>query len=403
MYIKKENTEANGSSSNNNSSHRIHVLHVLGKLDPGGVETWLKQVIGNIDKERFQCDVLVHNTMPGAYDADIKVMGSKIVHCPSPKNLLTYGFRLYNILRGNYDVVHSHVAYFSAFVCVIACLAKVPVRITHSRNDLSSVERSSGPIRRLYYWITKLLIHLFSNIHLAITHAAGKSLFIEKPECGDPYIIAPTGIDFTPFRSNRDKKTIRTELNLPEDAFIIGHIGRFAPQKNHRFLVEILDNISQLHPNTVALLIGKGAMEQEIRDIVEHKGLQNHIFFLGIRSDIPTLMSAMDLFLFPSLFEGLGRVLIEAQAAGLPCIYSDVVPEEVEIVHDLCTRISLNTPPEKWAHIALAVARQPRPVTHEEALARAMSSPINILRVVEQLQDIYSQTASNIPKFYTSR
>ncbi|MEM2591902.1 MAG: glycosyltransferase [Thermofilaceae archaeon] len=157
------------------------------------------------------------------------------------------------------------------------------------------------------------------------------------------------GIDPVPFGSlPKDKKASRVRLGLPEEGLLIGHVGRFDVQKNHRFLIEVFEALASRLPDARLILVGDGPLRPEIQKLVTSKGLQDRVLFLGVRTDVPEIMGCLDLFLFPSLWEGLGIVLLEAQAAGLPCVVSDVIPEEADLGIGLICRVNLKAPMDVW-------------------------------------------------------
>ena len=181
-------------------------------------------------------------------------------------------------------------------------------------------------------------------------------------------------------------------MDIPTDAFVIGHVGRFAPQKNHQFLLKIVAEIAQQEPNTRLLLVGTGSLRSDIEQQLDQLGLTDKVIFAGVRSDVPRLMlGAMDVFLFPSFYEGLGLVLIEAQAAGLPCVISDVVPEEADVVESLMKRLSLSHSASKWARVVLAQKKASLPIKQFDALSILQKdSPFSIEISAEKLTNIYS-------------
>jgi len=182
---------------------------------------------------------------------------------------------------------------------------------------------------------------------------------------------------------------MRSHLGIPPDAFVIGHVGRFDHQKNHVFLLDIFSDIVKLDSDVFLVLVGDGKLRPEIERRVTARRLWERVLFLGSRTDVPHLMqSAMDVFLFPSFFEGLGLVLIEAQAAGLPCIISDAVTEEADIVKPLIRRIGLDQPSAIWARALKDLKSSVRP--RFEALRVVEGSPFTIEASVSKLAEIYS-------------
>ncbi len=369
----------------------IRILHVVGGMNRGGIETWLMHVLRHIDRDRFQMDFLVHTDQPCPYDDEVRSLGSKIIPCLDPAKPWLYGRNFKQILReyGPYDIVHSHVHHFSGYVLRLAKQAGIVVRIAQSHNDTSSVQTKAGWKQRLYLSLTEWWVNRYATIGLGVSYKAAASLFGSAWSTDPRRQILYYGIDLNPFKSPIDSVAIRTELGLPADAFAIGHVGRFTEQKNHLFLLEIVAEIAKQEPRMHLLMIGDGSLRSEIEQKVIQLGLTDRIIFTGLRPDVPQLMvGAMDVFLLPSLHEGLPLVLLEAQAAGLPCIFSDVITEEVDIVNNLVRRISLSRSASAWAKEVLA-ARGNSSVSKLDALQILEKSPFCIEMSVKNLKKIY--------------
>jgi glycosyltransferase involved in cell wall biosynthesis len=368
----------------------VRILHVVSRMNRGGIETWLMHILRHIDRDRFQMDFLVHTTEPCAYDDEIRALGSKIIPCLHPWQPWLYARNFKRILRqyGPYDIVHSHVERFSGYVLRLAQQAGVPVRIAHSHNDTSSLQAKAGWDRRLYLALTKRWIARYATLGLGCSRKAAASLFGSTWEADPRWRVLYYGIDLTPVQI--DAIATRAELGIPADAFVIGHVGRFDPQKNHKFLVDIAVEVVKQEPMARLLLVGQGSLRPEIEQKVVRIGLADRTIFAGVRPDVPRLMqSAMDVFLLPSLHEGLPLVLLEAQAAGLPCIFSNVITEEVDAVKPLVQRLSLSQPASKWAEVLLAQRNATPTISRSDAFALVEKSPFNIQTAVKQLEKIY--------------
>jgi glycosyltransferase involved in cell wall biosynthesis len=373
-------------------SEPIRVLHVLGALNPGGVESWLLQVVRHIDRERFQLDFLVHTEQPAAYDAEIRALGSRILACPGPQRPWSYGPRLQRILQefGPYDVVHSHVHDFSGYVLRLARQAGVPMRIAHSHCDLSHIEQQSGFFRRRYLRLMKGWMHKHATAGLGCSRRAAQSLFGADWESDPRYRLFFCGIDPSPFEKGGPSSRLREEFGFPPDAFVVGHVGRFAEQKNHRFLIEIAAELIRRHPSARLVLVGDGPLRPEIEQQVREAGIAEQVVFAGLRRDVPQMMTNLfDAFLLPSHFEGLPIVMLEAQAAGLPCVYSNVVDEDTVVIPELMRSESLAEPASHWAD-ALWSLHQKYPVRLDTALNTFSESPFHIRRCVEGLEELYA-------------
>lgn len=381
-----------------NSDYKsIRILHVVGGMDRGGIETWLMHILRHIDRDRFHMDFLVHTEKPCPYDDEARALGSKIIPCLNPAKPWLYARNFKRILReyGPYDIVHSHVHNFSGYVLWLAKQAGIGVRIAQSHNDTSSVQAKAGWYRRLYLALTEWWLDRYATVGLGVSYKAAASLF------GSAWLTDPRrqilyyGIDLTPFHSPVNSVALRTELGLPADAFAIGHVGRFMEQKNHLFLLEIVAEVAKQEPKMRLLLIGDGSLRPEIEQKVIQLGLTDHIIFAGLRPDVPNLMlGAMDVFLLPSFYEGLPLVLLEAQAAGLPCIFSDVITEEVDLVKPLVRRISLSKSPFAWAETILASRDTRSSISQTDALTVVENSSFNIASSLKILVQVYEANFS---------
>jgi glycosyltransferase involved in cell wall biosynthesis len=370
----------------------IRVLQVLGALNRAGAETWLMNVLRNIDRDQFRLDFLVHSTDAGAYDAEVRSLGSRIFPCVGPRNPLTYSRALRKILRtqGPFDVVHSHVHAYSGFVLRTARQAGVPLRIAHSHCDTSMLDARSGTARRAYLALMNLWIQKHATLGLAVSRQAAVSLFGADWSADPRWRISYCGIDLAPFRAPADRAAVRGEFKIPANAFVVGHVGRFDYQKNHNFLIEIFATLAERRPDARLLLIGEGPLRPTIEEQVVRSGLQDRVIFAGSRPDVARLMmSAMDAFVLPSHFEGLPLVLLEAQAAGLPCLLADTVAEETTVNPALVRRLSLSQSTQAWCDELAGLCRSLEHQSCDEALRVIEQSPFNILTGVARLQEIY--------------
>ena len=238
--------------------------------------------------------------------------------------------------------------------------------------------------------MTKRWIAHYASLGLGCSHKAVANLFGLDWHSDPRWRVIYYGINLTPFQKQVDSGFLRAELGIPKDAFVIGHVGRFAEQKNHVFLLEIAAEVAKQEPKMRLLLLGEGSLGSDIKQKVWEMGLNDRVIFAGARPDVPEIMgSIIDVFLFPSLYEGLPLVLLEAQAAGLPCIFSDVITDETDTVKPLLQRLSLSQPPSDWANAVLAQRNLPPAITPSDALALVETSPFNIETSVKQLESIY--------------
>ena len=385
-----------------NHTQPVRVLHAVHNMHRAGMETLLMQIYRHIDRDKVQFDFLVHTDQPGHYDDEIRDLGGKIICIPvSPsKDYLLYVKTLRTIILGNgpYRNIHSHQMLLSGIILEVAYSANIPRRIVHSHNTNDIKADSFG--RRVYGWYMRSQINRYATHMLAVSRHAGEWLF-GKNCWQDPRAqILHNALDLKPFELLcQDRLKLRKELGLPIDGIVLGHIGRFELQKNHRKVLEIFSRLVKLQPTAHLVLVGEGSLESEVRSSMKSLGLQDHVYMLGVRSDIPELMGALDLFLFPSLFEGLGIVLIEAQAAGVPCLVSDAIPPEADLGLDLVKFMPLSADSGLWAGTALNLLSPSRLPwsTRERHLKQ---NHYDISELAPKLQELYSHEANSAIYIY---
>jgi len=374
-------------------SQPIRVLHIFGRMNRGGAETFIMHVYRNIDRSRIQFDFAVHSDQPGHYDEEIRSLGGRIfvLPRPHPATLPAYWRALVRVLRdeGPFAVVHSHVHFYSGIPLAIAASTGIPRRIAHSHN-ISDGKRSTWP-RRLYRWYMRSLISRYATHMLGCSRPACEALYGSKCWRDKRVQVVHYGIDLTPFELlPKDRNLLRDRIGLPRDCLLIGHVGRFDVQKNHRFLIEIFESLVAQCPTARLVLVGDGPLRPEIERLVQVKGIQDRVFFLGVRTDVPEIMGCLDVFLFPSLWEGIPLVLLEAQAAGLSCVVSDVISEEADLGIGLLHPVSLKAGPDIWVEHVLKALQGNRPEwsVRKEALQR---NGYDVQEVARLLMHIYTQ------------
>ncbi|WP_407884516.1 glycosyltransferase family 1 protein [Scytonema sp. NUACC26] len=373
-------------------TEKVRILHVLGSMNRGGIETWLMEILRHIDRDRYKMDFLVHTTQPAAYDEEIRGFGSRILPCLYPSRPWSYALNFQRIMRefGPYDIVHSHVHHFSGYVLWLAKYAGVPIRIAHTHTDTVSSEQREGFYRRMYFHLMKSLINRFATVGLASNYRALAALFGSDCDYDLRWRVVNYGFDLTPFQERIDPNLVRAELGIPADAFVIGHVGRFVEVKNHTFILDIAAEVIQREPKMYLLLVGDGLLRPDIEQKAVQLGLSDRVIFTGVRSDIPRLMrGAMDVFLFPSLYEGLGNVRLEAQAAGLPSVISDVVPEQGDVIRPLVKRVSLSLPACLWAETLLQHRDAASIISPSDAWVQMANSQFNVETALKQMKNIY--------------
>lgn len=338
----------------------VRVLHVLGDLGRGGAETWAFQLFGEMDPSRVRLEFLVHG-LAGHYKERLLSLGARIHYPGNPRHPLRYTRALQELLRlqGPFLAVHSHVGYFSGCIVRTARRVGIPGRIVHARN--SSDGCRGTPYRILYRRLMRQWMLVHSTALMAVSREAALGLF--GPAGGDPSRCRIlTGLDFSPFSSVERSGRIRRELKIPNGAPLVGHVGSFRRQKNHAWFVEVAKVLAARLPEVFFLAVGEGGLRPQIEKAVKSANLEARFRFAGERGDIPAVLAEMDAFLFPSFHEGMPRALLEAQAAGLPCVASDVISADSGAVPEAVTFLSLEVPAATWAlavEKALRLGRSP--------------------------------------------
>lgn len=313
-------------------SKPVRVAHIVGKMIGGGVESFLMNYYRNIDKEKIQFDFIIDADSTVVPREEIEKLGGRIIEIPPYQKIYSYIKELKKVLEeNNYKIVHSHLNALSVFPLYCAYSVKIPIRIAHSHSTTNKKEWKKNIIKNLLRPFSKL----FATEYFACSEHAAKWLFGKKSVINKNVIIIHNAIDVEKFKYNDENRNkIRKEYGL-ENKFVIGHVGRFTMQKNHEFLIDVFSEVFKENKESVLLLIGDGPLEDKIRKKVNELGIEKNVLFLGVKENVNEFMQAMDCFVFPSLYEGLGIVLIEAQAASLKCIASTEVPIEVKILNNV--------------------------------------------------------------------
>ena len=343
-----------------NRKEPIRVLQInSGSRSFGGVSSFLYNVYTNIDREKLQFDFLSPNvTTYGIHREEIEEMGGRIYELGIKGNILTRKTglykRLYEFLTQHaYSVVHINSGnfFFNLFAVMAVRKAGVPCRIVHSHN---AGDTNRSRIKKAAFEALKPQLEKNATLLLACSRKAASYMFTDQTVREGRVQIVKNGINAERFRFDPEiRKTVRQELGL-QDKFVVGHVGRFYKQKNHVFLIRIFEKIHEKEPESVLLLFGKGDLETEVRGLVNELGMAPYVRFMGEVPDIERMYQAMDVFVMPSFHEGLPVSCVEIQAAGVPCVLSDAITEEIKIADSL-QFLSLSDSPEIWAKAALSM------------------------------------------------
>lgn len=335
----------------------IRVLHVFGWLESGGAESRTMDIYRSINKEKVQFDFLIHTNEVGFYEEEIKKMGGRIYRLPrfNFKNYFRYKNALKRFFKKHpeYNIIHGHMLSTAFIYLKVAKQMGVPVRIAHSRSGNRAQKNPISIAKNL----TDKLSRFDATNKFAVSKIAALGAFGKTNLNKNNVKVIPNAIDAKKFSySEVTRISKRKEFNL-NDAFVIGHIGRFTEQKNHLFLLEVFNSIKNIKKNAKMILIGDGPLHSNIENRIVELDLVNDIFMLGIRDDIPNLLQIMDIFVFPSTHEGLPGVILESQASGLPCLISNSITKEVQLTN-LVEYKSIQDTPSEWAKSAIKKASQ---------------------------------------------
>lgn len=322
------------------------VLCIVSSLNTGGAETFLMKLYRTFDRNSYQMDFVVNEA--GIYDEEVKNLGGKIYTTPlRTKHPINSFFALKRIVKENkYEYVlklcDTPIGIVDVLATKLGGARRVGVRSCNASANI-------GMFRKVACYVLRPLLNKISDYKLAPSELAARFTFGDKEVDKGKVQLLHNGIDINAYQFSKEQRDeIRRLYSIDKDTFVVGHIGRFSKQKNHIFLIEVFSEIIKKRTDSVLLLVGCGELEKQIKDITEKYGLLDKVVFTGVRSDIPALLSAMDVFVFPSFYEGMPNTVIEAQTNGLPCVISDTITQEAGITKSV-TFISLKEDAEKWA------------------------------------------------------
>lgn len=335
----------------------IRVAQVLNRMDSGGIEAVVMNYYRHIDRNRIQFDFYFAEDSSFPQRAELERLGAGIYPIPSYSRVFAYHKVLYQAFKERgYKIVHAHLSTMSVFALFAAWRAGVPMRICHNH---STAHWGEGK-KTLLKYILRPFNKLFATEYFACGEKAGRWMYGNHSFDTGRVHVMPNAIDTKKFEYDQDARVrLRNELNIPQDVFVIGHVGRFMFPKNHLFLLQVLKAVLRQKENAFLLLVGEGELQEAIRQNACELGLGDRVIFTGARKDVEKLYSAMDVFCLPSFYEGLPVVALEAQANGLRGVLSDRVASEADVT-GTSVFLSLSEQPQKWAQKLLAQQGAPR-------------------------------------------
>lgn len=361
------------------------VLHIVGHMNSGGTETMLLNLYRKIDREKVQFDFLCLEGKKSYYQEQIESLGGRIICIQNLKSIK----EIADVINkyGPYKVVHAHTLFNSGIAMYAANKNNVEIRIAHAH---TTADNEKGFIRRTYISIMRRLIISNSTNLLACSNMAGKYLFGEQLIKTDKYTLLPNLVNYEPIINIDISKVdrLKKEYDLENADIVIGHIGTFKKAKNQKFILNIVAKLKDMNKKVKLLLVGSGSMENELREITKILNIENEVIFTGIRDDIDTILNSIDVFVFPSIYEGLGLVLLEAQAAGLPCVVSEAIQSEADLNIDLLSYLNLSDETSAWVNKIIEVCGKKQ--TDKQKILEAFDrNGYSSQKCISQLMTIY--------------
>lgn len=341
----------------------VRVAEIMGKWLGGGVEAVVLNYYKFIDKHKVQFDFICDSDSTDIPYEEIESLGGKVILIPPYQKIFAYQKELKRVLKeGNYQIVHSHINTLSVFPLRAAKKVGVPIRIAHSHSTSNKKEWKKNLIKNILRPFSKV----YATHYFACTEHAGRWLFGNKAFDEGKVLVVNNGIDIDKYVFNeKTRKEKRKEIGLKDTNIVIGHIGRFMTQKNHEFLIDIFEKLYKHNKEYRLILVGQGPLQDAIEEKVNKLGLSKVVYFLGQKTDANKYYQAMDLFLFPSLYEGLGMVVVEAQVSGLPCVVSTEVPQ-IAKVSEKIKFIDLNSSIDEWTNAVEKITSKDRSISLEK-------------------------------------
>ena len=363
----------------------LRVLHVIGAMDLAGAETMIMNLYRNVDRDIVQFDFLVHADRPCAYDAEIEELGGRIhrIELFRGSNLLSYRSACKEalaVLAQDHPVVHGHIGAPAAIYLSEAkrqgCFA-----IAHSHN-------TNGPLslEELSFQTASFPTRFIADYFFACSRQAGIDRYGKHVVEGDNFAVIPNGIDARAFTFSQERRAAaRAQLGLT-DELVVGHVGRFEAAKNHSFLLNAFAALHQKRPDAKLALVGSGSLLEQSKAQAGHLGISDAVLFLGNRTDMGDVLATFDVYAFPSIVEGFGVALLEAQAAGLPCLVSEAIQDEA-IVTPSVSRVTLASGAEAWAKELLRLSQEP--IRRQNGFRAVQAHGFDVHETAQQLQQFY--------------
>lgn len=375
------------------NTKKIKVLHICSRMDCGGAESRLMDLWRFVDKSEMEFHFLVYSREKQYYEDEILELGGKIIYAENPGKV---GFfrSMKSIVRaikenGPYTVVHAHTATNAGTALIAARLAGIRNRLFHARDTYEPI--NGNLCKLMYVKLMRASIRINATQYLSVGLKAACSYFGERACKKGKVTIIPNAIDIDKYKQSLSIKTIkevRQELSISEDALVIGHVGSFRTEKNHSYIIRLFNILLQLNKNSKLVLVGGGQNRTIYEQMAKDMGMSDNIIFLGIRSDIPRILSAFDIILFPSIREGIPGAVLEAQAAGIPCVLSDTIDRTVDMDIGLLQFLPLDAGDDVWIQYLKSIKN--KRIFDSEVIRKAFyRKSYNLKAESELLKEIY--------------
>ena len=341
------------------------VLCMLSSMNAGGAETFLMKVYRNLDRECYQMDFCINVKEKCFYEDEILSMGGRIFRIPSKsENLKEFKRQLTDLIqREKYEYVLRITSSAMGFMD-LKIAKKAGARVCCARS--SNASDGDSMVAKVMHRLGRILYKKYVDVAFAPSDLAAAYTFGQKAYDDGKVAILHNAVDLGVFYYDEAARAaIREEFKIGSDKLVLGHVGRFFEQKNHMFLADVFKSVHDKHPNAVLLLVGDGPLKEAFEQKIDELGLRDHVIFAGVRSDVPKILSAMDVFVFPSFYEGMPNTVIEAQATGLPCVIADTITREANIT-GLVEYLPLSLSADAWRDAVEKTLNFPRKDTKED-------------------------------------
>ena len=369
------------------------VLHVMAGMNRAGAETMIMNIYRNIDRTKIQFDFVVYSNEKQDYEDEITQLGGSVIHVPIKRGVAMVKsiVAIRKILKANgpYCAIHAATLFNSAYPMLASLFIPHIVRVVHSHSTRNTLNANLAG--RIYESLSRFIINLIGQKFIACGEEAGKYLFGNKFTQKGLILNNAVNIDNF-YDTHKDAvERLRSELGIDESTLVIGNVARLEEVKNHAKMIDIARHMKSCQIKFKMLFVGRGELENKIKEDIKLCGLENEICLLGLRSDVPDLLHIMNVLLMPSLFEGNPVSLIEAQAAGTPCVISDIITDKIDMGLNLIYKVSLSSSPETWIEAILKASKSIRP-NKEQVVISLRDNGYDINETTKLMMDIYMGT-----------